>query len=412
MAWLRKRGDTFHIEFSQGGQHFSRSLKTDNPRKAESLKIRLEDNLADMERGRLNIPRGCDPVVFLLSDGRVEKKPVLVKELTLAELCERYQAEMPLGAKEASTRSTEDTHIGHLRRLLGDKMFLGAITTETMQHYVNARAQETGWHKSPVSHVTIRKEVGTFATIWNRWAYPLGLVTRPSPTKNLLFQKTKSKSPFHTLEQIHRQLKRGNLSDAQARDLWDSVYLTLPEIQELLDHVKNDRHAFVYPMFVFAAHTGARRSEILRSQVEDFDFVERTVRIREKKRDRTKTLTYRHVPMTKLLAEVMTRWFVVYPGGQYPICQQADIPLTMQMANHYFDWSLEGTKWKRLTGWHVFRHSFASNCAGQGIDQRMIDEWMGHQTEEMRRRYRHLFPHDQQAAIDLVFAREKSPVAV
>jgi hypothetical protein len=28
---------------------------------------------------------------------------------------------------------------------------------------------------------------------------------------------------------------------------------------------------------------------------------------------------------------------------------------------------------------------------------------MGHQTEEMRRRYRHLFPHQQQAAIRLVF---------
>jgi integrase len=36
------------------------------------------------------------------------------------------------------------------------------------------------------------------------------------------------------------------------------------------------------------------------------------------------------------------------------------------------------------------------------VDQRIIDEWMGHQTEEMRKRYRHLLPDQQQMAIDLV----------
>ena len=35
----------------------------------------------------------------------------------------------------------------------------------------------------------------------------------------------------------------------------------------------------------------------------------------------------------------------------------------------------------------------------------VIDEWMGHQTEEMRRRYRHLFPDQQRQAILLVFGQ-------
>jgi integrase len=403
MAWLTKRGRIFHVEFKHGDRHFARSLKTGDQRRADSLRARLEDNLLEVERGRLQIPIGSDPVTFLLSDGRVEKRMLVARELTLAEYFERYQKEIPAGNKEPNTRRTEDTHIAHLRRLIGDKSFVRGVTLETLQQYVNARAQEIGWHKRPVSHVTIRKEIGTFATIWNRWAYPLGLVNGPAPTKNLLFQKTKTKAPFQTLQQIQRQLERGQLSEAQHRELWDSVYLTLSEIQELLDFVQNDRHRFVYPMFVMAAHTGARRSEILRSQVEDFDFVGRMVRIREKKRDRSKLLTYRHVPMSNLLADVMMGWFAVHPGGQFTICQQADVSLSMQTGNHYFDWTLEGTKWEKLTGWHVFRHSFASNCAAKGVDQRMIDEWMGHQTEEMRRRYRHLFPHHQQAAMKLVF---------
>ena len=36
-------------------------------------------------------------------------------------------------------------------------------------------------------------------------------------------------------------------------------------------------------------------------------------------------------------------------------------------------------------------------------DQRLIDEWVGHTTEEMRRRYRHLIPSLEQQAIRSVF---------
>jgi integrase len=50
-----------------------------------------------------------------------------------------------------------------------------------------------------------------------------------------------------------------------------------------------------------------------------------------------------------------------------------------------------------VRGFHVFRHSFASNLATEGVDQRFIDEWMGHQTEDMRKRYRHLFPKKKEA---------------
>ena len=48
---------------------------------------------------------------------------------------------------------------------------------------------------------------------------------------------------------------------------------------------------------------------------------------------------------------------------------------------------------------HTLRHSFASNLAREGIDDRIIDHFMGHQTEEMRRRYQHLFPDKKESAI-------------
>jgi site-specific recombinase XerD len=37
-------------------------------------------------------------------------------------------------------------------------------------------------------------------------------------------------------------------------------------------------------------------------------------------------------------------------------------------------------------GFHALRHSFSSNLTRAGVDDRIIDHFMGHQTEEMRRR--------------------------
>ena len=96
-------------------------------------------------------------------------------------------------------------------------------------------------------------------------------------------------------------------------------------------------------------------------------------------------------------------WFAVHPGGQLTICENPDEPIPASMAQHHFQWATDKTKWEHLTGWHVLRHSFASNCAARGVDQRVIDEWMGHQTEVMRKRYRHMFPHQQKEALELVF---------
>jgi integrase len=217
-----------------------------------------------------------------------------------------------------------------------------------------------------------------------------------------------------TWDEIRRIVDRGGLRRDEENALWNCLFLTKPQIQEVLDHVwETARHPFIFPMFVFTAHTGARRSEVLRSQLDDFDFDARTVLIREKKRSHLKSLTYRRVPMSDLLTETMADWFSRHPGGQHTICQELSTPrgkkretfmaLTRSEAHDHFKRTLKGSKWEKIKGFHVFRHSFASNLAAAGVDQRIIDEWMGHQTEEMRRRYRHLFPDQQREAINLVF---------
>lgn len=156
--------------------------------------------------------------------------------------------------------------------------------------------------------------------------------------------------------------------------------------------------------FCLAAYTGARRSEILRSRVDDLDLEAGTITIREKKRDRSREMTFRTVPLAPALGELLRGWLDEdHPGGPYTICGRDGRPLSRQMLAKAFRAAVEDTPWQVMQGYHVFRHSFASNCALKGIDQRIIDAWMGHQTEAMRHRYRHLFPEQQQEAIRSVF---------
>lgn len=316
------------------------------------------------------------------------------------------------GALEENSLATVRMHLGHFEETLGARFRLDGLTLARLQEHVDRRARKK-YRGRPLSPTTLKKEVASFRAAWN-WGGQMGLARGPFPNKGLRFPKGADKPPFQTFAEIERQVALGGLGEAEQRDLWDCLFLTLPEVQELLAFVKDSaRHSFLYPMFCFAAHTGARRSEIIRARVGNLDLAGGVATLHEKKRVRGRRTT-RRVPLSGLLSAVLRDWLAQHPGGPFLFCHDQEVarskkrrdgvmPLTRDEAHDHFKRTLAGGRWARLRGWHVLRHSFASNCALKGLDQRVIDEWMGHQTEEMRRRYRHLFPDQQRRAIALVF---------
>ena len=152
-----------------------------------------------------------------------------------------------------------------------------------------------------------------------------------------------------------------------------------------------------------AAHTGARRSELLRAQVEDFDFANKVVLLREKKKSRIRD-TFRTVDMTPMVEAVMTAYFASdHPGGKFAFSINANEAISDGTSRKAIHGALRSSKWSVLRGYHAFRHSFASNLAAAGIDEHVISALMGHLTAEMRARYRHLFPAQRRAAITSLF---------
>lgn len=402
MAWLDKRGQNYRLVFQVGGQTFKRSLGTADRREADGLVALVERRIKMVQRGELTIPEDVDLATFLVSDGQAKKLPaVAVKSvMTLAVAVEQYLASIPTGSLEENTLYTLRIHLRHLRRLFGDNFRVEKLGFHDLQRYVEVRSREGGRRGKKVNPVTIRKELTSFSGLWS-WMRRGGHGTGEFPNKGLHFPKTAEKPKFQTWAEIERQIARHKLTEHEQAELWDGLYLTTAEIEEVLNFVEQKCNLrFMFPMLLIAAHTGARRSEILRSQIGDFDFAANTIIIHEKKRAKGKSTT-RAVPMSPRLRTIMEAWV----GDS--VCRHtfhADgVPLTVDHASHFFNTTFVGTKWEKLKGWHVFRHSFISNCASRGIDQRMIDAWSGHQTEEMRKRYTHLLPNAQQSALQLVF---------
>ena len=299
MASLEQRNKTYHISLRLNGCRYRRSLRTANARTAKAALARIEDNLERVELGTLELPDDVDTVAFLLSDGRRTKKmePKRNVPRTLGELFTLFLKEVPEHSIETSTREMFEIHIRHLKRVLKTSMKLQEIQLVDLQNYVNHRAKQKGIRGRTLSPVTIKKEIVTLTTVW-RWGMTNGFISRQLPKDGLRMPIGFEKPPFQTWEEIERRIKRGGLSATEQQDAWDCVYLDCEEISELLAHVnKVARMPFIFPMFVFAAHTGARRSEILRSRLEDVDLDSKVVTIREKKRVHGKS-SVRRVPLS------------------------------------------------------------------------------------------------------------------
>lgn len=411
MAWLTQRGKTFYVAFRIGEKQIQRSLKTTNRRQAEAAAHRIEENLRAVENGQTEIPDGADITTFLLSDGHREKAVTINVAPNLSSIFDEYLESLPDGALEERTIKTTRTHMKHIFECYGHRIVFASLDTKQLQAYVNRRARKKSQRGTPISGTTIRKELATLRMLWS-FARDREYVSKTFPMRGVRFPKVDAKEPFKTHAEISRRIARGSVSAEKQELLWECLFLTLSEVNEFLDYVQEyARHSFLYPMVVAAAHTGARRSELVRSSVDDFDLDGNTVTIRERKRNREQRTT-RVVRMSSRLKSAMQDWLADHPGGEFAFyagkinrapSKTIDGPTVDQAHYHMRETLATSPKWCVVRGWHVLRHSFASNLASEGVDQRIIDSWMGHQTAEMRKRYQHLIPDAQQTAMDAVF---------
>ena len=438
MASIQQKGNGWYCQFIYRGKRRTFAVGKVTKAEAEAKAAQVDYLLMRLEQRLIELPPGYDVVSFLKHDGTPPdaEDPAPKAEPTLGSLRDRY-LETHEGSLEPHTLRGIRKHFRLLTRHFGESFHVRTLTLPDLQDYVNVRAKAKG-RRGPLSPATIKKEIVTLRTAWN-WGVKMKVVSGRYPYDGLRYPKAEEKPPFMTRSEIERQIP--GLSPEKAAELWESLYLTLPEVERLLDYVRaNAAHAWIYPLVATAAHTGARKGELLRMRVADVDFDAGVVTIKEKKRAHDRRTT-RRVPLSTTLAAVLRAWLEDgHPGGSLLFAQAEVVerskkrsprtgyiwknrpgpekarmesvkdrgptgllPLTEEEAHHHLKQTLKGSEWQVVRGWHLFRHSFVSACASKGVDLRMLQEWCGHMSPEIQRRYLHLYPDVQAEALKGVF---------
>jgi integrase len=439
MASLESRNGSWRVVFRFRSEKHHFTVGEVSAADAAAFKASTEELLRLLNRNLITVPAGCSIEDFMFHRGKPPEYAAAsngTKDLTLGNLREAYFRSQEKKLEETTLEGIK-LHFDHLERFFGPKRLIPALTRADLQNYVDKRSED--WidpnvyrkarlakraaakpkrnFKKPrppkveppakprrhPSAATIKKEIISLRTAWNWARRHLGLAEQ-FPGGGLDYAKVEEGLPFMTWDEAKRRIAAGD----DPEKVWDCIYLRPQEIADLLEWVKQRPVSpWVYPMFVFAAYTGARRSEIVRALSSDVDLASGVVTIREKKRDKSK-LTTRRVPLTPFLKKVMAGWLKGRGKGKTLFCKSNGKPIAPREAHHYFRRALRLCPWKGLRGWHVFRHSFISALASRGVDQRIIDDIVGHQTDQQRRRYRHLYPDVKQEAMLAVFVGERS----
>jgi integrase len=409
MASLRRSpSGRLFICFRFAGQQYQRTLMTSDPARAKAMKGRIEDRIFRITSGDRRLPHGVDPGDFIVRGKAALRRaetntPVPVaKSLSLAALIEKYLADQFTKAK--SSIGTERTHLNNLKKVLGS-VADRPCTEITLTHLTSFLQQRRKTRRAN----TVKKERMTIRHLF-AWACGQGhLFANPAADLIKIKGSGDRKKKFRTTAMIEAIAQRGGLSSEELAALWDCLYLEPWEIAGILRLVRErGTEDFSHLLHVLPAYTGMRRGEILHLQWQDVDLETGIITARSRKQSSQDEETSRDIDVhAELLPELM-EWRERRPKGQFVISRLNVLtPLEPNDANRAFWQPLRGTTWqldgKRnwfKIGFHTYRHSFASNLAALGVDQRYIDRWMGHQTEAMRKRYQHLFPNKRREAIE------------
>lgn len=150
------------------------------------------------------------------------------------------------------------------------------------------------------------------------------------------------------------------------------VVLSVDEVHEVLNNAKTFSPDVLYPYLYTVAHTGARRSEVLRLRREDVDFKTGLIHFKQ-----TKSGHPRFIRMAPSLQKLLQER-IEANAGEYLITNDTGAPLQcseftrlINKFQHYFP---NEKNW----GCHSLRHSFAYNFLKKGGEMYQLQAILGH----------------------------------
>lgn len=157
------------------------------------------------------------------------------------------------------------------------------------------------------------------------------------------------------------------------------VVLSRNEVNKILESLKNTKHKLLLSL---AYGAGLRVSEVISLKVQDLDFGELTIHIKQAKgqKDRISVLPQKLVNDLKNLIAGKAMDDVVFTSERGGM-------LTTRTAQKVFKNALQKSGIKKNATFHSLRHSFATHLLENGVDIRYVQELLGHQNIRTTQRY-------------------------
>lgn len=208
------------------------------------------------------------------------------------------------------------------------------------------------------------------------------------------------------------------MKEDNERDLW----LTHDEVRLILDHTE----PWMRPLIVLGVNTGLREAELAHLSWSDLEHSPGWIRVGHESKSRR----VRYVPINsaaKAVLDVQTAR--IGPSGRVPW-----VFVNPETGRHYSRFSVchafkraarnaaralrklrKGDLASRIEGasMHTTRHTFASWAIQRGIPLAEVQQYLGHASDTLTRRYAHLAPCSQErrSALDVLDERPGTPVS-
>ena len=162
------------------------------------------------------------------------------------------------------------------------------------------------------------------------------------------------------------------------------IVLTKEEVKKILNAIKNPKHRLLVE---FMYGCGLRVSEVVKLRVNDIDFNERILRIKQGKnrKDRLVKIPQR---ITEGLNDYLPRGRIsmdyVFPG------QKKNHHLSTKSVDKIVKKAVRLAEINKEVSCHTFRHSFATHLLEDGTDIRIIQKLLGHKRLDTTQIYTHV----------------------
>jgi integrase len=174
------------------------------------------------------------------------------------------------------------------------------------------------------------------------------------------------------------------------------TYLTVEQIERLIDSAKQDNHPQIYLFIAIGLETAMRRMEILSIRLEHIDLEKKLIHIPHAKAGA------RQQPITKHLAEILMAQIQMTETSQpwlFP-AENSSTGHTMNIEKAFRRVVTNAGMNPKEVVRHTLRHTAITHLVQAGIDLPTVKRISGHKTLQMVERYSHQNGAHIQAAMD------------